>query len=80
MAKSVNVWTSNWKKTGANVQVPQYSVDITLQWTANDGEVKERTETLRFPNALQNVSAADLKDWLTELMLREARQRLIGDD
>lgn len=80
MARSVNLWTENWRATGNNVQVPQYAVDVTLQWTANDGEVKERSETLRFPNFLQNVSGKDLKEWLTDLMLREARQRLGIDE
>jgi hypothetical protein len=80
MARSVNVWTSNWGATGNTVPVPQYKVDVTLQWTTNDGEVKERSETIRFPNFLQNVGAKDLKRWLTELMLREARQRLGVDE
>ena len=80
MAKEVNVWTSNWRATGNNVQVPQYAVDITLQWITDTGEKKERSETIRFPNVLQNVKAADLKEWLTELMLREARQRLGIDE
>lgn len=40
------------------------------------GAAHTRTETLKFPNFLQTVGAADLKEWLTELMLREARQRM----
>ena len=44
----------------------------------DDGTPNTRSETLRFPNFLQNVGAADLKEWLTELMAREARQRLVN--
>lgn len=78
MAREVNLYTSNWKKTGVNVSVPQYSVDVTFNWVDNDGEAHTRSETLKFPNFLQNVGAADLKEWLTELMLREARERLVN--
>lgn len=78
MAREVNVNTSNWKKTGINVNVPQYSVDVTLNWTANDGTAHTHSETLKFPNFLNNVGAADLREWLTELMLREARERLVN--
>lgn len=76
MAREVNVYTTNWKATGKNVSVPQYSVDVTLNWVNNAGVTHTRSETLKFPNFLQNMGAADLKEWLTELMLREARQRL----
>jgi len=77
MAREINLFTSNWKATGKNISVPQYSVDVTINWTADDGTPNTRSETLRFPNFLQNVGAADLKEWLTELMTREARQRLV---
>lgn len=80
MARSVNVWTDNWRATGNTVPVPQYAVDVTLQWIDNRGEQHERSETIRFPNFLQNVGKKDLKKWLTDLMLREARQRLGIDE
>ena len=76
MAREVNLFVNNWKKTGVNVRVPQYSVDVTLNWTDDAGTAHTRSETLKFPNFLTNVGAADLKEWLTELMIREARQRL----
>ena len=77
MTREVNIYTSNWKKTGINVSVPQYSVDVTLNWIDNEGLPHTRSETLKFPNFLAKAEVADLKEWLTELMLREARQRLI---
>lgn len=76
MAREVNLFVSNWKATGKNISVPQYSVDVTINWIAKDGTTHTRSETLKFPNFLQTVGAADLKEWLTELMLREARERL----
>ena len=77
MARELNLFTSNWKATGKNISVPQYSVDVTLNWIDDSGGSHTASETLRFPNFLQNVGAADLKEWLTELMTREARQRLV---
>ena len=76
MAREVNVYTNNWKKTGKNISVPQYTVDVTINWIDNGGEAHTRSETLKFPNFLSNVGAQDLKEWLTDLMIREARERL----
>lgn len=76
MASEVNIFTSNWKKTGVNVSVPQYSVDVTINWINNNGTPATRTVTLKFPNALTNLSADEMKKWITDILLREARQRL----
>jgi len=76
MAREVNLFVNNWQATGKNISVPQYSVDVTLNWIDNEGEAHTRSETLKFPNFLSNVGAADLKEWLTDLMIREARQQL----
>lgn len=76
MAREVNIFTSNWKATGKSVSVPQYSVDLTINWIVGDGTKTTRTETLLFPNALSRVGADDLKEWLLELLVREARKRL----
>ena len=76
MAREVNLYTSNWQATGKNISVPQYNVNVTINWLDNEGVRQTRTETLLFPNFLSRVGAADLKEWLTDLMIREARQRL----
>lgn len=76
MAREINLYTSNWHATGKNISVPQYSVDVTINWITNDGIARTASETLRFPNFLSKVGAADLKEWLTEMMIQEARQRL----
>lgn len=79
MAREVNLFTSKWKKTGVNVSVPQYSVSVTINWIDNEGVAHTKSEVLKFPNFLTNVGADDLKEWLTELMTREAIQRLVGN-
>ena len=76
MARGVNIFTSNWTATGKNISVPQYSVEVRFEWVSDDGTTNTRTETLKFPNFLSNVGGEDLKNWLTELLLREAMQRL----
>lgn len=76
MAREVNVFVRNWKKTGKNVSVPQYSVDFTINWSTDDGTPKTRTETLLFPNCLTGIGAEDLKQYMADIMLAEARQRL----
>ena len=78
MAREVNLYTNNWTATGKNISVPQYSVDVTFNFTRDDGTTGTRSKTLKFPNFLANVGADDLKEWLTELMTREAMQRLVN--
>lgn len=76
MAREVNIYVNKWAATGKNISVPQYSVNLTISWVDSIGVVRIASETLVFPNFLQSVGAEDLKEWLTELMMREARQRL----
>lgn len=78
MAREVNIFVNGWQATGKNISVPQYSVNFTIDWIDDEGVSHTRSETLKFPNFLANVGAADLKEWLTELLAREARQRLVG--
>lgn len=78
MAREVNLYTSNWRATGKNISVPQYSVNVQIDWIDNEGLSHTASETLLFPNFLSRVGTADLKEWLTELMIREAQQRLVN--
>lgn len=73
MARNVNVWITNWRQTGQQVSVPQYAVDIRAEWIGNDGQPRERTETVRFPNILGDVPASWIKEELTNLMFRALR-------
>ena len=77
---NVNVGIINWRATGSTVPVPQYKVDVTLEWLDVEGNPHSWEGTPTFPNDLQGVPAAQLKDMLTELMLRVARKKLgVGD-
>lgn len=76
MAREANLFVNNWQATGKNISVPQYTVDVTINWVDNKGVSRTASETLKFPNFLSNVGVADLKEWLTDLMIREARERL----
>lgn len=76
--KGTNIYTKNWRETGKKVSVQQYSIEVEINWTDKDGVEQTRSETLLFPNMLSKVGNDDLKDKLTELMLSEARERLIG--
>jgi hypothetical protein len=78
MAREVNLFVNNWQATGKNISVPQYSVDVIINWIDDSGVSHTASETLKFPNFLAKVGAADLKEWLTDLMIQEARQRLVN--
>ena len=76
MARSVNVFETNWRWTGTNVQVPQAKVDITLQWIDDAGDPHEWTGEATFPNDLQDVPVAWVKDALERIMMAAARRKL----
>ncbi len=80
MATNVNVWLDGWTDTGETVPCPKYTVDLRIEWVDAAGEAKSRTETLTFPNDLQLVPAAWLKEELQDLILRAARKRFGVDD
>jgi hypothetical protein len=78
MTQQINLFVNGWRATGKNISVPQYSVNVRIDWIDNEGLPHTASETLLFPNFLSRVGAADLKAWLTELMIREAQQRLVN--
>lgn len=79
MAKEVNVYFEGWHATGNNVSIPQYEVDITLEWTRNDGSKGTRTETAKFPNVLGQLTLSELREWMENIVIAEMRQRLEVD-
>lgn len=79
MAKDVNVYFENWKATGSTVNVPQFEVQIRLEWTRNDGSKATRSETARFPNVLGQLALAELREWMENILVAEMRQRLEVD-
>jgi hypothetical protein len=80
MATNVNVWRTNWQATGANVPVPQYTMNLRLEWVNAQGEQKAWQGTATFPNDLQHVPTAWLREHLEHLVLEVARKRLGVDD
>lgn len=74
MARNVNLTVSSISLTGQQVQVDQYEVDLTAQWKGADGQPHTRTETVRFPNILAQVSNPWLRERLTDLIIEAARE------
>jgi hypothetical protein len=74
--REVNVYFNNWHATGLNIQVPQYEVDLTVQWIDNVGVSHTHTETVKFPNALAGLTTEEQKEVAIDIMLKEVRSRL----
>lgn len=80
MAREVNVYFDSWQATGQNVLVPQYSVNMTVQWIDNNGVSHSHIEIVKFPNALTGLTVAEQKRLAIEVMLQELRERLQVDN
>lgn len=76
MARQVNLFTSGWKATGANVQVPQHSLTLRFQWIDNAGVSHEGTRTVLFPNVLALLPADYVADKIKEMLIDYARSDL----
>lgn len=76
MARNVNIQISSFTDLGTQVPVDQYSVDLVIDWTKNDGSPGSKTQTVIFPNILNDpaISNAWLKRNLTELLLAALRE------
>ena len=73
---NINLYTTQWKKIGANVSVPQYSLTVKVIWTGNDGVTHEGERTALFPNVLANLPAGYLKEKMSEILVEYALQEL----
>lgn len=80
MARNVNVYTENWRWTGQEVLTPQAKVDLTINWIDDDGAPHEWSGTATFPNDLQLVPVAWVREVIEDLMLRAARIQLGIDE
>jgi hypothetical protein len=76
MARNVNVWLTNWHWTGIEVLTPQAAVDIHIEWVDDEGQQREHTETIKFPNVLADVPVPWLKERLEDLILIGLRKKL----
>lgn len=75
-ARNVSVFLTNWHATAQQPKVQQYTVDCELQWVDYDNSPHAWIGVLTFPNDLQDVDLATLKEWATDLIVRIARRRL----
>jgi hypothetical protein len=74
MARSVNVFTSNFR-LGTNVTIQRRLLDVTWKWTDNAGQAQTLTETVVFPDILADVPVALRDDLLIEIATRLHRVR-----
>jgi hypothetical protein len=77
--RNVNVQIGNWQATGQNVPFPQYTADVALNWIGEDGQRHEHGGTYTFPNVLQNVPQRRLREYMEQIIMREARLALAVD-
>ncbi len=76
MAKAVGVFITNWTNLGTTVPVPQWSVDIEINWINNDGSADQNISTQTFPNALTGVPTRRLKKYMEAIIMTELRLQL----
>lgn len=74
MARNVNLFISSLAPTGSTVLVDQYEIELAVQYIDADGQSRERTETVWFPNILTQVSNEWLKENLTNFLIWAARE------
>jgi hypothetical protein len=75
VARSVNVYTSGWRATGATVAVPVYEQRVRVEWIDDTGKPHTTDETVRFPNVLTALPAADVREIVEATMMLEIRSR-----
>ena len=73
MARNVNVTYTNWR-TGTNISIARRLVDVTVDYIDDAGTPQTRSGTVTFPDILNSLTAADLKDFAIEIMLRAYRR------
>lgn len=72
MARSVSVFYSNFR-LGTNVTLARRLVDVTFNWTGNDGTPHTATRTFTFPDDLALIPAALRDQMLLDMMMTAER-------
>jgi hypothetical protein len=75
VAHNVNVTFGNYSASGANVTMPQVSMDVTVNWRDEAGP-HTNTQTVLFPNILSQVPVAKRDDVLQQIILLLLRLKL----
>ena len=78
MARNVDqINITNWAATGSTVPVPQYSVDVEIYWTNDDGSQGHHgPETYLWPNVLADVPLKVVREFMREMIEARARVEL----
>ena len=82
MARSVNVFTSEWVKTGTKVTIEQYSQKVRFDWIDDDGKPQTTTQVILFPNCLTDITIFDdamIREIVDQTMLTYARKKASVD-
>lgn len=74
----MDVWLTNWHKTGLTIPVDQYEVDITLEWVDGVGVAHAHSQTVKVPNIFAAAPPAWLKDQFQRMALDRLR-KMLGD-
>lgn len=75
MATSVNIFFSNFR-LGTNVTIQRRLIDVTVNWTADDGTPRTDTRTVIFPDILANIPTEDRNDLLRDIILTAHRKNI----
>lgn len=59
---------SNISKTGNSVPVPQWTFDVQVIWTDDDGAHQEHSGTYRFPNVLSAAPDGYMRQKFMEMV------------
>ena len=78
--RNVSVWPTNWTNIGQTRRVDRWSVDIIVQWTNEAGVPQEHSGTYYFPDELATIPLSRLREYMQEIILKEARIQLGIDE
>jgi hypothetical protein len=73
VARNINMNIGDVTATGSNVSVSQYTVTISASWIKDDGTPGSDSRTVLFPNVLAQLTAAQQKQLLAELLIKTVR-------
>ena len=75
MPTNINVFFDNFR-LGTNVTFRRRLLDVTVNWTADDGTPRTDTRTVTFPDVLTLIPVDEQDDLLKEIALRVHRRSI----
>ena len=79
MPTNINVFFSNFR-LGTNVTLQRRLIDVTVNWTADDGTPRTDTRTVTFPDILALIPVDEQDDLLKDIILRAHRRNIGAGD